>query len=66
MSKIAILVLNQAPISAVAWGPKNRTNWGIPVFGKKPVKSIELQTEIIGFIFAFSKVVHKESPKKEI
>ena len=29
-----ILVLNQSPISAVfpvCWGPKNRTNWGIPV-----------------------------------
>ena len=30
-SQIAILPLNQCSISAVCWGPKNRTNWGIPV-----------------------------------
>ena len=32
-SQIAILVLNQPPISAVCWGPKHRTNRGFPVYG---------------------------------
>ena len=31
-SQIAILVLNQSPISAVCWGPKNSTIRGPPVF----------------------------------
>ena len=30
-SRIALLVLNQCSIGAVCWGPKNRTNRGIPV-----------------------------------
>ena len=31
-SSIVVLVLNQSPISAVSWGPKNRTNRGSPVY----------------------------------
>ena len=36
------------------------------IFGKKPVKSIELQTEIIGFIFVFLKLFIKKVPRKKL
>ena len=36
------------------------------IFGKKPVKKIELQTEIIGFSFVFLKFFIKEVPRKKL
>ena len=36
-AQITILVLNQSPISAVCWGPKNRTNQGSPVLTSKSI-----------------------------
>ena len=39
---MVILVLNQSPISAVPWGPKNRTNRGIPAIWFLVRKAIPL------------------------